>query len=51
MNYAQGLRAFFITDDNFARYCAYKMAWQRYYTIDHVEKVMRRVAVTKANAL
>jgi Radical SAM superfamily len=30
--------------------CAYKMAWQRYYTIDHVEKIMRRVAVTKANA-
>jgi hypothetical protein len=29
---------------------AYKMAWQRYYTIEHVETVMRRVAVTKANA-
>jgi len=29
---------------------AYKGAWQRYYTIDHVEKVMRRVAMTKANA-
>ena len=29
---------------------AYKMAWQRYYTIEHVEKVMRRVAMTKANA-
>ena len=29
---------------------AYKMAWQRYYTIEHVEKIMRRVAVTKANA-
>ena len=29
---------------------AYKMAWQRYYTIEHVETVLRRVAVTKANA-
>jgi radical SAM superfamily enzyme YgiQ (UPF0313 family) len=29
---------------------AYKMAWQRYYTIDHAETVLRRVAVTKANA-
>lgn len=29
---------------------AYKAAWQRYYTIEHVEKVMRRVAMTKANA-
>jgi radical SAM superfamily enzyme YgiQ (UPF0313 family) len=29
---------------------AYKMAWQRYYTIEHVETVIRRVAVTKANA-
>ena len=30
---------------------AYKMAWQRYYTIEHVETIMRRVAVTtKANA-
>jgi radical SAM superfamily enzyme YgiQ (UPF0313 family) len=29
---------------------AYAAAWQRYYTIEHVEKVMRRVAVTKANA-
>ena len=27
---------------------AYKMAWQRYYTIDHVETIMRRVAATKA---
>jgi radical SAM superfamily enzyme YgiQ (UPF0313 family) len=30
--------------------CAYAAAWQRYYTLEHVEKVMRRVAVTKANA-
>jgi hypothetical protein len=29
---------------------AYKMAWQRYYTLDHVERVLRRVATTKANA-
>jgi radical SAM superfamily enzyme YgiQ (UPF0313 family) len=29
---------------------AYKAAWQRYYTIEHVETVIRRVAVTKANA-
>ena len=29
---------------------AYKMAWQRYYTIDHVETILRRVAATKANA-
>jgi hypothetical protein len=29
---------------------AYKMAWQRYYTIDHIETVLRRVAATKANA-
>jgi len=29
---------------------AYKAAWQRYYTIEHIETVMRRVAVTKANA-
>ncbi len=29
---------------------AYKQAWQRYYTIEHVETVIRRVAVTKANA-
>jgi hypothetical protein len=29
---------------------AYKMAWQRYYTIEHVETVLRRVATTKANA-
>jgi len=29
---------------------AYKAAWQRYYTVEHIETVMRRVAVTKANA-
>jgi hypothetical protein len=29
---------------------AYKMAWQRYYTIEHVETVIRRVAASKANA-
>ena len=29
---------------------AYKMAWQRYYTIDHVETILRRVAQTRANA-
>jgi hypothetical protein len=29
---------------------AYKEAWQRYYTIDHVETILRRVASTKANA-
>jgi hypothetical protein len=29
---------------------AYGMAWQRYYTLDHVETVLRRVATTKANA-
>jgi len=29
---------------------AYKMAWQRYYTIEHVETILRRVAVTRANA-
>jgi hypothetical protein len=29
---------------------AYKAAWQRYYTIEHIETVLRRVAVTKANA-
>jgi hypothetical protein len=29
---------------------AYKMAWQRYYTVEHVETIMRRVWVTKANA-
>ena len=29
---------------------AYQMAWQRYYTREHAEKVMRRVAATRANA-
>ena len=29
---------------------AYKQAWQRYYTLEHVETVIRRVAVTRANA-
>jgi len=29
---------------------AYKMAWQRYYTMEHVETILRRVASTKANA-
>lgn len=28
---------------------AYKMAWQRYYTIDHIETIMRRVAARRAN--
>ena len=29
---------------------AYKLAWQRYYTIDHVETILRRVATAGANA-
>jgi radical SAM superfamily enzyme YgiQ (UPF0313 family) len=29
---------------------AYKMAWQRYYTLPHIETILRRVAATKANA-
>jgi hypothetical protein len=29
---------------------AYKLAWQRYYTIDHIETVLRRVASVGANA-
>jgi len=29
---------------------AYRDAWQRYYTIDHIETILRRVASTKANA-
>jgi hypothetical protein len=29
---------------------AYAMAWQRYYTLDHVETILRRVASTRANA-
>ena len=28
---------------------AYKEAWQRYYTVPHVETILRRVAATKAN--
>jgi hypothetical protein len=29
---------------------AYKDAWQRYYTIEHVETILHRVASTRANA-
>ena len=29
---------------------AYRDAWQPYYTIEHIETVLRRVATTKANA-
>ncbi|MDP1908749.1 MAG: hypothetical protein Q8K85_10640, partial [Hyphomicrobium sp.] len=29
---------------------AYRHAWQRYYTLPHIETVLRRVAATKANA-
>jgi radical SAM superfamily enzyme YgiQ (UPF0313 family) len=29
---------------------AYKMAWQRYYTNEHIETILRRVASTRANA-
>jgi hypothetical protein len=29
---------------------AYKAAWQRYYTVEHVETILRRVASSKANA-
>ena len=29
---------------------AYKMAWQRYYTIEHIETILRRVAASRANA-
>jgi hypothetical protein len=29
---------------------AYKLAWQRYYTMDHIETVLRRVASVGANA-
>ena len=29
---------------------AYKMAWQRYYTLDHVETVLRRVVAARAGA-
>ena len=26
------------------------MAWQRYYTTEHIETILRRVAATRANA-
>jgi hypothetical protein len=29
---------------------AYQLAWQRYYTIDHIETILRRVASAGANA-
>ncbi len=29
---------------------AYRLAWQRYYTTDHVETILRRVASSRANA-
>ena len=29
---------------------AYRLAWQRYYTIDHIKTVLRRVASVGANA-
>src|SRR5262245_2071557 len=29
---------------------AYRLAWERYYTLDHIETVLRRVAMTGANA-
>ena len=29
---------------------AYKLAWQRYYTIEHIETILRRVAASRANA-
>ncbi len=29
---------------------AYRLAWQTYYTIDHIETVLSRVAATRANA-
>jgi hypothetical protein len=29
---------------------AYRLAWQTYYTVDHIETVLRRVAATPANA-
>jgi hypothetical protein len=28
----------------------YKLAWQRYYTLDHVETILRRLGTTRANA-
>jgi radical SAM superfamily enzyme YgiQ (UPF0313 family) len=29
---------------------AYKLAWQRYYTTEHIETILRRVASSRANA-
>jgi len=29
---------------------AYKMAWERYYTTEHIETILRRVAASRANA-
>jgi radical SAM superfamily enzyme YgiQ (UPF0313 family) len=29
---------------------AYRLAWQTYYTVDHIETVLRRVASTRTNA-
>jgi hypothetical protein len=29
---------------------AYRLAWQRYYTIDHITTILRRVASSRANA-
>jgi radical SAM superfamily enzyme YgiQ (UPF0313 family) len=29
---------------------AYKLAWKRYYTIEHIETILRRVASSRANA-
>jgi radical SAM superfamily enzyme YgiQ (UPF0313 family) len=31
-------------------YSAYRMAWQRYYTTDHITTIMRRVAASGGNA-
>lgn len=28
---------------------AYKMAWERYYTIDHIQTIMKRTAATRGN--
>jgi hypothetical protein len=30
--------------------CAYQLAWRRYYTIDHITTVLRRVSATGCNA-
>jgi len=29
---------------------AYRMAWERYYTLDHIKTILRRAAATRANA-